>query len=146
MQAVQAGIRQRLAPGSDQGADVQFAGTCAPLQVQPMALRSCLNNLIDNALIHAFEPAAHGVVTVRIDHDALRHECVIEVLDNGCGMSEEVLAKIFDPFFTTRRGRGGTGLGLHITHQLAVDIMGAELQVCSTPGQGTQFRLRLPLA
>lgn len=116
------------------------------LDSYPGPLGQILQNLIDNALIHAFEPAAHGVVTVRIDHDALRHECVIEVLDNGCGMSEEVLAKIFDPFFTTRRGRGGTGLGLHITHQLAVDIMGAELQVCSTPGQGTQFRLRLPLA
>lgn len=116
------------------------------LDSYPGPLGQILQNLIDNALIHAFEPAAHGTVTVRVDHDALRHECVIEVLDNGCGMTEEVLAKIFDPFFTTRRGRGGTGLGLHITHQLAVDILGAELQVCSTPGQGTQFRLRLPLA
>ena len=71
---------------------------------------------------------------------------MIEVRDNGCGMSDEVLSKIFDPFYTTRRGRGGTGLGLHITHQLAVDILGAELQVRSTVGQGTQFRLRLPLA
>lgn len=116
------------------------------LDSYPGPLGQILQNLIDNALIHAFDSGMNGEVTVRVEHDEVRHECVIEVSDNGDGMSEEVLGKIFDPFFTTRRGRGGTGLGLHITHQLAVDILGAELQVCSAPGQGTQFRLRLPLA
>lgn len=116
------------------------------LDSYPGPLGQILQNLIDNALIHAFDSGMNGVVTVRVDHDKVRRECVIEVSDNCDGMSEEVLGKIFDPFFTTRRGRGGTGLGLHITHQLAVDILGAELQVRSAPGQGTQFRLRLPLA
>ena len=116
------------------------------LDSYPGPLGQILQNLIDNALIHAFDSGINGVVTVRVDHDEMRRECVIEVSDNGDGMSEEVLGKIFDPFFTTRRGRGGTGLGLHITHQLAVDILGAELQVRSAPGQGTLFRLRLPLA
>jgi signal transduction histidine kinase len=116
------------------------------LDSYPGPLGQILQNLIDNALIHAFDSGMNGVVTVRVDLDEMRRECVIEVSDNGDGMSEEVLGKIFDPFFTTRRGRGGTGLGLHITHQLAVDILGAELQVRSAPGQGTQFRLRLPLA
>lgn len=116
------------------------------LDSYPGPLGQILQNLIDNALTHAFTDDEPGLVTVRAEHDVLRHECVIEVRDNGCGMSDEVLSKIFDPFYTTRRGRGGTGLGLHITHQLAVDILGAELQVRSTVGQGTQFRLRLPLA
>jgi signal transduction histidine kinase len=116
------------------------------LDSYPGPLGQILQNLIDNALTHAFTGDEPGLVTVRAEHDVLRHECVIEVRDNGCGMSGEVLSKIFDPFYTTRRGRGGTGLGLHITHQLAVDILGAELQVRSTVGQGTQFRLRLPLA
>mgnify|MGYP006192264181 FL=1 len=116
------------------------------LDSYPGPLGQILQNLIDNALIHAFDSGMNGVVTVRVEHDEMRRECVIEVSDNGDGMSEEVLGKIFDPFFTTRRGRGGTGLGLHITHQLAVDILGADLQVRSAPGQGTQFRLRLPLA
>lgn len=116
------------------------------LDSYPGPLGQILQNLIDNALTHAFTEGEPGVVTLRAEHDVLRHECVIEVRDNGCGMTNEVLSKIFDPFYTTRRGRGGTGLGLHITHQLAVDILGAELQVRSTVGQGTQFRLRLPLA
>ncbi|MHA6493369.1 sensor histidine kinase [Pseudomonas borbori] len=116
------------------------------LDSYPGPLGQILQNLIDNALIHAFEPGMQGVVTVRADHEPLSRQCLIDVIDNGCGMTPEVLAQIFDPFFTTRRGRGGTGLGLHITHQLAVEILGAELQVRSTPGQGTQFRLRLALA
>lgn len=116
------------------------------LDSYPGPLGQILQNLIDNALIHAFDSGMNGVVTVRVEYDEMRRECVIEVSDNGDGMSEEVLGKIFDPFFTTRCGRGGTGLGLHIIHQLAVDILGAELQVRSAPGQGTQFRLRLPLA
>lgn len=115
------------------------------LDSYPGPLGQILQNLIDNALIHAFEPGLQGQVTVRIEQDVGRRECLIEVLDNGCGMSPEVLGQIFDPFFTTRRGRGGTGLGLHITHQLAVEILGADLQVRSTPGHGTQFRLRLTL-
>ena len=116
------------------------------LDSYPGPLGQILQNLIDNALIHAFDADSAGVVTVRAEHDDVRRECVIDVSDNGIGMHEDVLGKIFDPFFTTRRGRGGTGLGLHITHQLAVDILGADLQVRSTPGEGTQFRLRLPLA
>ncbi|MFP6847079.1 MAG: sensor histidine kinase [Pseudomonas sp.] len=116
------------------------------LDSYPGPVGQILQNLIDNALVHAFENLEQGVVTVCVQHDALRHECAIEVCDNGCGMSEEVLGKIFDPFFTTRRGRGGTGLGLHITHQLAVDILGGELHVWSIEGQGTRFSLRLPLA
>jgi signal transduction histidine kinase len=116
------------------------------LDSYPGPLGQILQNLIDNALIHAFAPGMQGIVRVRLDHDSVARRCLIEVLDNGCGMSGEVLAKIFDPFFTTRRGQGGTGLGLHITHQLAVDILGAELHVHSSPGQGSQFRLHLALA
>lgn len=115
------------------------------LDSYPGPLGQILQNLIDNALIHAFEPGFHGVVTVTIERDLNRHSCLIEVADNGSGMTEEVLARIFDPFFTTRRGRGGTGLGLHITHQLAVEVLGADLQVISAPGQGTRFRLQLPI-
>ncbi|MGE8499618.1 MAG: sensor histidine kinase [Pseudomonas sp.] len=115
------------------------------LDSYPGPLGQILQNLIDNALIHAFEPGFHGVVTVKIERDLSRHSCLIEVADNGAGMTEEVLVRIFDPFFTTKRGRGGTGLGLHITHQLAVEVLGADLQVISAPGQGTRFRLQLSI-
>ncbi|WP_139207407.1 sensor histidine kinase [Phytopseudomonas flavescens] len=115
------------------------------LDSYPGPLGQILQNLIDNALVHAFDPGVKGMVTVRGQVDEARRQCVIEVSDDGRGMSQDLQARIFDPFFTTRRGQGGTGLGLHITHQLAVDILGAQLDVDSAPGQGSRFSLRLDL-
>ncbi|MFP5502939.1 MAG: ATP-binding protein, partial [Candidatus Sericytochromatia bacterium] len=69
--------------------------------------------------------------------------------DTGEGVPARALAQIFLPFFqadlTSTRRHGGLGLGLAIAHGLAQQ-MGAELTARSTPGQGSVFRLRLPLA
>ena len=70
---------------------------------------------------------------------------VVEISDNGCGISPENLTRIFDPFFTTKPVGVGTGLGLYICHELA-DAMGAEIDVKSEVGQGTTFRVTLPTA
>ena len=61
-------------------------------------------------------------------------------------MSADVLGRVFDPFFTTKLGRGGTGLGLSIVYQLATQVLCGQISVRSTPGEGTAFTLRLPLA
>ncbi|PZW71587.1 phospho-acceptor domain-containing protein [Pseudomonas sp. URMO17WK12:I1] len=115
------------------------------LDSYPGPLGQIVQNLVDNALVHAFDPGVKGVVTVRAQVDDVQGQCVIEVIDDGRGMDEELQSKIFDPFFTTRRGQGGTGLGLHITHQLAVDVLGAELEVASQPGEGARFSIRFDL-
>lgn len=64
--------------------------------------------------------------------------------DNGCGMSEETQAKIFDRFFTTKGIHGGTGLGLPIVYELVKSMNGA-IEVASTLGIGTIFRIYMPL-
>ncbi|GGK06228.1 sensor histidine kinase [Pseudomonas matsuisoli] len=109
----------------------------------PGPISQILQNLIDNALVHAFEPGVNGEVEVKAWHGDHGHIC-IDVSDDGCGMDKDQLSRIFDPFYTTKRGRGGTGLGLHITHQLAVGILGGKIEVHSTPGEGTRFRLEVP--
>jgi signal transduction histidine kinase len=112
------------------------------LDSYPGPISQILQNLIENALIHAFAPGVNGQVKVA----AWRQEgglVCIEVTDNGCGMDEQQKALIFDPFYTTKRGRGGTGLGLHITHQLTVNVLGGRIEVHSVPGEGTRFRLEL---
>lgn len=68
---------------------------------------------------------------------------VIEVKDNGCGMSEEVKAKIFTPFFSTK-SRSGTGLGLAITARM-ISLHQGEFYVESEPDQGTKFRILVPI-
>jgi two-component system NtrC family sensor kinase len=68
---------------------------------------------------------------------------VVEVEDNGPGMPKEVLERIFDPFFTTKPVGVGTGLGLAICHSI-VQSMDGQIEVQSTVGRGTRFRLTFP--
>ena len=68
---------------------------------------------------------------------------MLEIADEGIGMAREVAAKIFDPFFTTKAPGEGTGLGLAICYGLVRDLHG-RIDVDSTPGEGTAFRVTIP--
>jgi CheY-like chemotaxis protein len=69
----------------------------------------------------------------------------LSVADTGAGMSPEVLEKIFEPYFTTRDAGEGTGMGLAMVHGIVKDL-GGEITVESSPGEGSEFRVWLPLA
>lgn len=72
------------------------------------------------------------------------HYVCVEIQDNGCGMSREVLNQIFDPFFTTKKGGKGTGLGLALVEQIISAHRGG-LYVESEPGKGSSFSVYLPV-
>ena len=108
---------------------------CAPQQ-----LRQVFLNLIVNAA-QAVEAGGTVLVATRPDGDHV----IVSVADDGCGIAPELIDRIFDPFFTTKPIGVGTGLGLGIAHQI-VSSHGGEIQVESTPGRGTVFRVRLPAA
>ena len=69
---------------------------------------------------------------------------IVEIADDGCGIPVDVLPKIFDPFFTTKPLGRGTGLGLSISHGIIAEH-GGRIEVESTVGAGTRFRIHLPL-
>lgn len=73
------------------------------------------------------------------------HEAIVEIADTGSGIAPEMLSRIYDPFFTTKVPGQGTGLGLSVTYGVVQEHHGA-IECDSSPGQGTQFTLRLPLA
>ena len=73
------------------------------------------------------------------------NRAVIRITDNGGGMTEEVQQKLFNPFFTTKPMGKGTGLGLSISYQIVVEKHRGELHCFSTPGQGTQFIIEIPI-
>jgi signal transduction histidine kinase len=70
---------------------------------------------------------------------------VIRISDNGIGISPEERTRIFDPFFTTKQPGKGTGLGLSISYQIVVEKHGGQIECHSTPGQGTEFVVELPI-
>lgn len=118
----------------------------------PGALAQILTTLAGNACTHAFtddasaagsEPAEKRIRIAATALDGDRVELLFE--DNGAGMDADTAKHIFQPFYTTRRGRGSTGLGLFICHNLATVTLKGSLQAESTPGAGSRFRLTMPV-
>ncbi|WP_238121623.1 MULTISPECIES: sensor histidine kinase [unclassified Xanthobacter] len=113
----------------------------------PGPLSQVISNLLNNTLKHAFPEGRHGTMHLRAVRKG-RTAVTIEIRDDGVGIPAEILPRIFEPFFTTARGRGGTGLGLHIVHQIVTDLLGGRISVESPVAglsRGTCFTLELPL-
>jgi signal transduction histidine kinase len=110
----------------------------------PGPLGQVLINLLNNAVVHAFEGRPGGVVRIAAERD--EPGCLrLRLSDNGRGVAAEHLGRIFDPFFTTRLGSGGSGLGLHIVYTLVTGLLGGRIEVRSVVGAGTEFQIELPL-
>jgi len=118
----------------------EFDATLPHVVCAPQQLRQVFLNLVVNAA-QAVEDGGSVLVATRSEG---RH-VIVSVADDGCGIPPESIDRIFDPFFTTKPVGVGTGLGLGIVHQI-VTSHGGEIQVESTPGRGTVFRVRLPAA
>ena len=123
--------------------DVVESGGGGPVRgwVNDQEFRQVILNLITNALQSTGDD---GAVTIEI-RGVGRH-AVLDVVDNGCGMSDETLEHLFEPFYTRRRGGGGTGLGLSITHRIVNSGGGTLTAHSDGPGRGSTMRLCVPTA
>jgi PAS domain S-box-containing protein len=104
-------------------------------------MRICVENLVSNAM-DACQVADNDELTVTICVREQDGVISFEVADTGCGMDYEVKRKVFTTFFSTK-GLGGTGLGLLLTRKI-VHEHGGRIEVESTPGRGSVFRIDLP--
>jgi signal transduction histidine kinase/tetratricopeptide (TPR) repeat protein len=102
-----------------------------------------VTNLINNALLHAFDGVENGRMRLSASPAADGHVQIV-FHDNGCGIAEENLQRIFDPFFTTKLGQGGSGLGLSISYNIVTSLLGGQIAVRSG-ADGCFFTLDLPL-
>lgn len=110
----------------------------------PGPLGQVITNLLNNAVIHAFDGRDYGTVLLRAEKvpDGVK----LVIADDGIGIPEENQARIFDPFFTTKLGAGGNGLGMHIVHNIVTGMLGGKIKLESEVGVGTSFTLFLPSA
>ena len=110
------------------------------LEGDPFRIRQIVENLLSNAL----KFTAEGSITLTADYSGVRFSFSVE--DTGCGMTEAEQGKIFNEFtrLPGAQGQEGFGLGLSITRKL-VELQNGQISVDSTPGQGSRFRVVIPL-
>ncbi len=107
-------------------------------------LPSALNQVFLNLLVNAAQAITSERGTITIQTGVQGQHVWVDIADNGAGIAQENLQKIFDPFFTTKPVGKGTGLGLSLSYGI-VQKHGGRLEVSSTVGLGTNFRITLPV-
>jgi len=133
---------------ADKGVEVTFRVPKGPSLVQcdrklvHMAVMDIISNAIDACVWKDYEPGETPRIAMSVHSSKSGNLYNIEIRDNGCGMTKEILKNIFTPFFSTKK-QWGTGLGLALTSRV-IDIHGGTIDVESEPGKGTMFRIVLP--
>jgi signal transduction histidine kinase len=114
------------------------------VQLDVASIRMVLDNLIWNALeaCHIDKQNKKHLVSVKTDFFDKDH-FIFEITDNGTGMDERTQRNIFEEFFSTK-GSAGTGLGLAVAEKV-VNKHGGRIEVTSTPGKGTKFKVILKI-
>jgi two-component system, chemotaxis family, CheB/CheR fusion protein len=131
------------AQAAEQGVELQLRGAeqASMLFTDAGKLRQIVTNLIGNAVKFTRDG------TVRVEVSADGDDLLLVVADTGIGIEDEQLEKIFEPFYqvdsSNTRTAGGTGLGLAVSRRLA-RVLGGDIEVTSSPGEGSTFSLRLP--
>jgi PAS domain S-box-containing protein len=135
------------AAGSGHRVNIEFEPPSDPItiSIDPAQIEDAVLNLIINAIEAADSDDQVKIRVARSQNDSVEgveDEAIVEVSDNGRGISEEDLTRIFNPFFTT--SASGTGLGLPAVRRIA-RAHGGRVEVSSSPGKGSTFTIRLPL-
>ena len=130
--------------------NIEIRKTYAPNIGAVFAQKNQLEQVFLNLLINAAQALASEKDQQKkpLIEIILRREgkmAVIEVIDNGPGMSESVRKRVFEPFFTTKDEKTGTGLGLSVSYFIITEQLSGELAVESQQGKGCRFSIRLPL-
>jgi signal transduction histidine kinase len=107
------------------------------------ALSQIITNLIDNALIHAFEEMNKGEIVLTAD----KADNILTIIyeDDGKGLTEEGRANFFEPFYTTKRSKGGSGLGTHVIFNLVTQSLKGTINLESQLDQGLKLTITIPL-
>jgi two-component system NtrC family sensor kinase len=134
-----ASLLRRQASVSNVELSVRLEENLPAVLINQVELEQVIVNLVNNALYALSEGG-------RIDIVARRGgaEVMVEVVDDGPGISPDDLERVFEPFFTTKPPGKGTGLGLSVCYGI-VESWGGRIELESTPGRGTTVRIHIPV-
>jgi signal transduction histidine kinase len=117
----------------------EYSPNLPRIEAYASELNQVWTNIIDNAV-----DAMNGKGEITLKTYAEDNHVIVEIADTGPGIPEEIRSRIFEPFFTTKPPGKGTGLGLHISHDIIVNRHHGQLSVESKPGE-TRFKVVLPV-
>ncbi|OKH39580.1 hypothetical protein NIES2101_35415 [Calothrix sp. HK-06] len=123
---------------------VKQYGTIGKIECYAGQLNQVFMNILNNAIdaIHNLDSHQTGKIVINTNIDE-QNQVVINIIDNGCGMSEETRRRIYDPFFTTKPVGSGNGLGMAVSYKI-IEKHGGKLECSSIVGEGTKFTILLP--
>jgi signal transduction histidine kinase len=116
----------------------EYSANLPRIEAFASELNQVWTNIIDNAI-----DAMNGKGEIKIKTYQEDNRVIVEIADNGPGIPEEIQSRILEPFFTTKAPGQGTGLGLHISHDIVANRHHGQLLVESRPGE-TKFKVILP--
>ncbi|KAF5056385.1 Sensor histidine kinase RcsC [anaerobic digester metagenome] len=128
----------------------EWAPALGAMEIPESEWGQLLANVFDNALDAMENMNAADALDAPAPVLTLRGACgdswmEVAVRDTGCGIEEHLLTRIFEPFFSTKEVGKGIGLGLAICHGI-IEAMGGSITVRSSPGRGSTFTIRVPMA
>lgn len=103
------------------------------------AISQIFTNLIINSIVHGFEGINRGKINIQVTMK--NQQVTIQYKDDGIGVPQEKLSHLFDPFYTTKAGKGGTGLGTHIIHNLITDTLNGVITASSPVDKGLAYTI-----
>jgi two-component system, NtrC family, sensor kinase len=128
-----------------------YAAAVAPIELVPQDITRVCLNLIGNGFYAASKRQREGndgsfKPTLKVSTRDLGDAVEVRIRDNGTGIAPEDRDRLFQPFFTTKPSGEGTGLGLSISWDIVTQQHRGTIAVDSTPGEFTEFTIRLPRA
>lgn len=123
--------------------DLHLSSEPIDMYSYPGAISQIVVNMLQNALLHAFEFDQEGKIILETHQDDIN--ATIIFTDNGKGINSAVVDKVFEPFITTKRNEGGTGLGLNITYNLVTQHLSGNIHLDSDYKDGARFVINIPL-
>ncbi|MBD1840045.1 HAMP domain-containing protein [Coleofasciculus sp. FACHB-64] len=149
-------LQHRLKPKPDRPAIavIRDYGKLPLVECYPGQLNQVLMNIVVNAIDALEETKANCTYQEKKDHpdqitistSVIDSQWVqIAIADNGVGIPKDIQQRIFNPFFTTKPVGKGTGMGMSISYQIVTEKHGGKLECFSTPGEGTEFVIQIPI-